>query len=109
MLTNLSEQSELLLDYQPGFLDHLSDQLTNENGEHQAIELLFEAYPFKRASYSQRIELINRLILLLKNNPDNIPVAYLEKLITPLDTPELRTLQVTGQAYGIAIEIMYRE
>lgn len=78
----------------PVFLDHLSYQLVNENGEHQAIELLLETYPFKRANYSQRIELMDRLILLLKNHGDAIASPYLAKLSVPLDTPELRSLQV---------------
>jgi len=78
----------------PIFLDHLSYQLVNENGEHQAIDLLLDAYPFKQASYPQRVELINRLILLLKNHGDAIVAPYLAKLSVPLDRPELRSLQV---------------
>jgi len=78
----------------PVFLDHLSYQLLNENGEHQAIELLLEAYPFMRASTPQRIELMNRLIILLTNHSDAIAMPYLEKLRTPLNSPELRTFQV---------------
>jgi adsorption protein A len=78
----------------PVFLDHLSYQLLNENGEHQAIGLLLEAYPFKWTNNSQRIELMDRLILLLKNHSDVIASSYLEKLSTPLDSPELRSLQV---------------
>lgn len=78
----------------PVFLDHLSYQLLSENGEHQAIELLLETYPFKWANNSQRIELMDRLILLLKNHSDAIASTYLEKLSIPLDSPELRSLQV---------------
>ena len=78
----------------PTFLDHLSYKLLNENGEHQAIELLLDAFPFRGVSTSQRIELINRLALLLKAHPELIDTADVEKLSTPLKTPELRTLQV---------------
>ena len=78
----------------PAFLDQLSYQLSSENGEHQAIDLLLEAYPFKRASNLQRIELMKRLILLLNNHGDALSTSYLVKLSIPLETPELRTLQV---------------
>jgi adsorption protein A len=89
-IANLPESIKL----NPVFLDQLSYQLLNENGEHQAIELLLGAYPFKRANHSQRIELMNRLILLLKKHQDAITPAYMVKLEIPLDSPELRTLQV---------------
>ena len=78
----------------PVFLDHLSYQLLNENGEHQAIELLLGAYPFFRASNSQREELINRLTILLKTHKDVISAPYVAKLSIPLEAPELRSLQV---------------
>lgn len=80
--------------FNPVFLDHLSYQLISENGQHQAIELLLSAYPFKQTSNAQRVELINRLTLLLKNHNDAIAMTYLVKLSIPLDTPELRALQV---------------
>ena len=80
--------------FNPVFLDHLSYQLLNENGQHQAIELLLSGYPFNQAVNAQRIELINRLILLINNHNDAVAIPYLAKLSIPLDTPELRALQV---------------
>lgn len=80
--------------FNPVFLDHLSYQLLNENGEHQAIELLLSAYPFGQVSNAQRVELMKRLILLLSGHRDAITAQYLTKLKIPLGTPELRTLQV---------------
>ena len=80
--------------FNPVFLDHLSYQLMSENGEHQAIELLLSAYPYNQISNSQRVELMKRLILLLKNHNDAVALQYLAKLNIPLDTPELRALQV---------------
>ena len=82
------------LKFNPVLLDHLSYQLLNENGEHQAIELLLGAYPFKGANHAQQIELMNRLILLLKKHHDAITASHLAKLSVPLDSPELRELQV---------------
>ncbi len=79
--------------FDPIFLDHLSYQLLNENGEHQATELLIEGFPYKGASEVDKIALINRLILLLDQHNDTL-ASYPKKLSEPLDTPELRSLQV---------------
>ncbi len=78
--------------FDPIFLDHLSYQLLNENGEHQATELLIEGFPYKGASEVDKIALINRLILLLDQHNDTL-ASYPKKLSEPLDTPELRSLQ----------------
>ena len=77
----------------PVFLDNLSYQLLNENGEHQAVELLLESFPFKGATEAKKIELVNRLILLLDQHTDSV-VVYPKKLSEPLETPKLRSLQV---------------
>lgn len=77
----------------PIFLDHLSYQLVNENGEHQAVELLLEGFPYTGATESQKVELLNRLILLLARHNDAI-TSFPEKFNEPLETPNLRSLQV---------------
>jgi len=77
----------------PIFIDHLSYQLLQENGEHQSLELLVDSFPFKGASESQKIELINRLITLVEGHNDAI-TGIPDKFSVPLDTPELRSLQV---------------
>lgn len=77
----------------PIFIDHLSYQLLQENGEHQSVELLVDSFPFKGASESQKIELINRLITLVEGHSDAIN-GIPTKFSVPLDTPELRSLQV---------------
>ena len=79
--------------HDPIFLDHLSYQLLNENGEHQAVELLVEDFPYEGATEAEKIELVSRLILLLGNHSDAL-ASYPKKLSEPLATPELRTLQV---------------
>jgi adsorption protein A len=77
----------------PIFIDHLSYQLLQENGEHQSVDLLVDSFPFKGASESQKIELMNRLITLIEGHGDAIN-GIPAKFSIPLDTPELRSLQV---------------
>ena len=82
-----------VIKHNPIFIDHLSYQLLQENGEHQAVELLVDSFPFKGASESQKIELMNRLITLVERHNDAIP-GIPAKFSVPLDTPALRSLQV---------------
>lgn len=78
----------------PQFLDHVSYQAINENVDHELLSLLLEAYPFEDSSPTQRLDLMNRLILLVNRHPDFNYGPYKAMLELPLKTPAMRSLQV---------------
>ena len=88
-ITKLSNQ----LNDDPILLDSLSYQLSTEGGSKEAIQLLLNTYPFSNADPELQTKLVERLVILIEKNPNQLSKADRAKLTTPLSNPKLRSIQ----------------
>jgi len=74
-------------------LDSLTYQLLTAGATEQATALLLQTYPFTNRAPDERDTLLQRLITLIEQERDALPVERLSPLRQPLDTPSLRSRQ----------------
>jgi len=74
-------------------LDGLTYQLLIAGATDQATDLLLQAYPFANRAPAERDTLLQRLIMLIEQQPATLPAERLSPLRRPLDTPSLRSRQ----------------
>lgn len=90
-LSSISNQ----LKKDPALLEHLSYQLASENGDSEAISLLLHAYPFAGMNSATQLKLLERLAILVSKNPNLMTAQEKVILATPLNSPELRSIQAS--------------
>jgi len=88
-LSSISNQ----LKKDPALLERLSYQLASEDGDSEAINLLLHAYPFAGMNSATQAMLLERLVILVSKNPNLITKQEKVRLATPLNSPELRSIQ----------------
>jgi bacteriophage N4 adsorption protein A len=74
-------------------LDVVTYQLLATGATEQAMNLLLHAYPFANRAPAERDTLLQRLIMLIEQQPGVLPAERLWPLRQPLDTPSLRSRQ----------------
>jgi len=80
-------------DADAALLDTLTYQLLTAGGTEQAMDLLLQAYPFAGRAPVERDTLLQRLIMLIEQQPGMLAADRLATLRQPLDTPALRSRQ----------------
>ncbi|HMF96322.1 MAG TPA: hypothetical protein VKE96_18590, partial [Vicinamibacterales bacterium] len=77
----------------PALLDGLTYQLLVAGATEQATDLLLQGYPFANRAPAERDMLLQRLIILIEQQPAALPAERLSPLRRPLDTPSMRSRQ----------------